>query len=738
MQARQAPGMPGPDRNHVDATGAVTGPSLASEIRDFHWRGLRSRRHRDLTAEKYLLHVDGEGGAQWYDLFHGTRLRIPANLSGTPRVQNNQLRPILDNFVAHLTTQPFRFVVETKQSRESRESAVLDQALINDLVRRQNWNALWAEAKYMAACYGFCPVHAMWRDDMLSDPYEAVAATGPGGEPMMGPRPGMIDNWVGNPFDTVFSTGSRRYSIHRQTYGRVLPAEMVRAAFGREDIEGNDRLPSATTFQRIAQKWTQTSGMVHGSSILTMGWGHEEMVGLIYDELLPGVDSAFPNGRLAIIGLDGLAATSRDEARGGLGEPKLLWVGELPARTFSSVNVYSHHRSDDPLGKPFIADLDDDQIQLNQLESLVNEYLRRASRPPLASSGKVNVETVDYRNDTILEVEPLTQGRVELQYLEYPARHIPLLSEKIERVLDGMYRKGGWQAASRGETTGESGKAIIALQTADDSIFGPIAQRTTEELQAFAQLNWRLAKEFMDVPQVIQVTGDELAHMARPYVDRTKLSPTPPLFTLVSAFGTSTEAKAQQLLNLFGMVDAAGEQVLGTRELRKLWPDNSLFQVVDDPAELRIRRPRVINQTIRTLSGELRQQYPQLSQDMGDPMLNQAAMMLLMEVDRAHPALMDDDLAEHIDALSILTQDETEDPLARKVAIFRQQQFFQWLAMKQLGGSMMGTPAEAAMSGSPVSNESRPDAERAFNPADPAGTSQSASMQQAEQAREVS
>ena len=96
----------------------------------------------------------------------------------------------------------------------------------------------------------------------------------------------------------------------------------------------------------------------------------------------------------------------------------------------------------------------------------------------------------------MLEVEPLAGGSVELSYLEYPGRHVTLLQSKIARVLDGMYRKGGWQASSRGEAgAGESGKAIIALQTADDSIFGPMVLQARDELQSYAQLNWKLFKE---------------------------------------------------------------------------------------------------------------------------------------------------------------------------------------------------------------------------------------------------
>jgi len=680
--AQRTPGIPSLVNDQADAQGVVSAESIATEIREFHWRGLRSRKHRDLTAQKYLLHVDGEGGSQWYDLYHGQRLKIPTSLSGVSRVQNNQLRPIVDNYVAHLTTQPYRMVVEASMSREAREAALIDQALINNQIYEQSWNALMAEAKYMAACYGFCPIHAAWRDDMTYDPYESIIARDQFGNPVIGPRPGMLDNWVGNPFDTIFDSGSRRTSIHRQTYGRVLPADLVRQAFGRMDLEGNERLPSASTYQRIVQQWTQAASMVHGSSMMSMGWGHDELITCIYDEILPGILPEWPNGRLSIIALQGMSGTSREEARGGIGTPTLLWQGELPGRCFSTVNIYSHQRADDPTGKPFVADIDDDQIQLNQLESMVNEYLRRASKPPLASTGGVNVQSINYYGDTLLEMEPLGPGSVEMRYLEYPARHVGILESKINRVLEGMYRKGGWQAASRGEMKG-SGKAIIALQQADDSIFGPIAQRTKEELEAFARLNWKLAKQYMDVPRMIGLIGDEVAHLAEPYVDRTMMSERPPIFRLVSAFGTSTEAKAQQLMNLFGLVDQRGEQVIGTRELRRHWPDSSLFRAIDDPAEVRERRPRIINATIRKVAKQFRQVYPQMGDTMADPMVQQAGMMLAQYVDQIHPALMDDDIQEHITVLSVITQDETEDALARRIAVFRQNQFWMWLAGQQ-------------------------------------------------------
>jgi hypothetical protein len=740
-----APSMAG---DQQDQLGQAEKKKLAIDSRDFHWRGLRARRLRDLTSEKYLLHVDGEGLSQWLDIFRGTRLRAAPDLMGVPRAQNNQMRPILDNFVAHLTTQNYQFVVEAKPDRRSRESAVVDQAIVNADVRRQNWNSLWAEAKYMAACAGFCPVHAMWRDEQ-GDPYEAVLAEQPtdeGAIPMQGPMPGSIDSFVGNPFDTVFNSGSRRNSIHRASYGRVLPAELVRQAFGRDDIEGNDRLPSASTYQRVVQRWIMAGGFTHGTGALSLGWGHEEMIGLIYDETLPGVDAEWPQGRLTISALNGLAATQRLEAGGGLGEPTFLWIGPLPAGVFSFVNVYSHQRFDDVHGKPYMSDIDDDQIELNQLESLYNEFVRRATRAPLASSGKVNVETAGPLGDTLLEVEPLLHGgNIEMQFLEQPYRHMPFLQSKIERVMEGMYRKAGWQAASRGEMRG-SGKAIIALQQADDSIFGPITQRTREELEAYADLCWRVRKEFMDVPMILDVVGDELAHLAEPYVDRTMMSENPPVFTLVSGFGTSTEAKAQQLLNMFGMVDAKGEQLIGTREIRKLWPDNSLFPVMDDPQEVRERRPRIVNELIRQQAErfvqEQQMQFPEWQPAMQDPMTAQAGEYISFVIDSMEPALQDDDLEANIEVLSLITQDPTESPLVRRTAMVRQGQYWEWLAARQAAVQQreMAMAGSGRGGGSPGRSPGRPpgrsgggtSAAEAFNPGKEGGTSTAESMVRAD------
>lgn len=726
--APNVPGLPSPAREEARA-GQVDEETRAKRTLAFHRKGLDSRRLRDLTAEKYLLHIDGEGQSQWYDVFKGQRLRMMPVLNGFSPTQDNQLRPIIDNFVAHLTTQPYRFVVETKPDSKSRKAALIDQALINAEVRSQKWNYLMAEAKMLASATGFCPIHSMWRDDPEGG-YEAV---------FPGQVPGHIDSFVGNPFDHVFNAGAKRASVHRQTWGRTLPADLVRQVFGRPDLEGTDRMPSASAYQRIARKWTRLGGGQHGYSTLTSSTGHEEMIALIYDEILPGYDPLYPEGSLCIIALQGSAGTKAEDAsNGGGGRPVHLWSGPLPAGVFSSINVYSHHRFDDAHGKPYIADIDDDQVELNQRLAIFKDYMRRASRPQLGGSAGVDVDTIGFEGDTFFEIDAgVAPGSPLLQWLEYPGGHVSALIEEIRDIRERMYRKAGWQAASRGETGGESGKAIIALQQADDSIMGPIAQRTSEELEDLAKLNWRIRKEFMDAPTIIEHAGEEVAHLVGAYIDKTMMSDSPPSFRLVSGFGTSTEAKAQQLLNLLQVTDAVGEPVLTTRQFKKQWPDQSLYHEVDDPRDVRERRPRVVNEMIRQAAEqkaqEIAAQFQQWQPSMADPFTQQLGMIVEMEVAQSEDVLMDDDLTLNIETLSVITQDPTAHPVARRAAIARQMRYLMWLQGQQVQQADQQVQQEAA--GAQAKQQAKaggPQPNEAFNPAREGNTASAQGMVQAD------
>lgn len=691
-----APVVPGARAPEPDETAAVEAQRIARDVGDFHRKGLSKRRLRDLTAEKYLIHIDGEGDAQWADILHGDRVAIPPHLTGGPRIQENYLRPMVDNMVAYHTTMPMRFTVQKTLGRD-RERSVVDQAVANHVSRVQRWNGLFAEAMYIGAGYGHCPIHVYWRDQVAVSGYDPVYDFSYG-------TPGAVDTWVGDPWDTVYHAGAKRNSVHAFSYGRTLPAELVRAAFshvpGIERLEGSDSLPSASRFQRTARKWLISAARdVHGSATIYGGQGGQELVAIICRETLPGVLPDWPKGRLEVIALNGRATSDTSESGGtyGYGAPMLLHLGPLPAGIPSMVRVYSTNRFDDVLGKAYVADLDDLQMLYNQLSTYANEYIRRSVRAPIAVPEGTDLDTMIYEDNAMLEVPAGTTAMP--QFASLPRGPIDVLDKQLERIERAMFRIGGWQAASRGEgSSGDSGRKVLALARADDTVHGPVNQRFKEAAEDLAGVVWRLYKEFGDTPSLLDVVGEEAAYLADAFVTSDRLSDRPPNYALVSGFGATTEAKAEQLMQMVAAKGADGEPIMRTRQMRAAWPDDSMFRDEEDPDATRHRRPRVVNAAIRRLAMAVTKQTPQLADlPAGHPQTEALAGQLIAQIDQQFPILMDDDIKAHIDALSLLTQDESEPPLARAIATLRQRMYYQWAQQQVAARQMQQAQMQASM-----------------------------------------
>lgn len=650
----------------------MSADSLARKIVEFHRDGLSARRFMDLTAEKYAIHLDGEGDGQWADLYDGQRIAIPPVFPGQIRRSENLLRPITDNAVAYHTTMPFRFVVEAKPDREARQRAMVDQALINHLSGQQRWNRSFAEAMYIAMVFGSCPVHAFWRDDITSDPYEPVY-TG-GDEQAIGKqqsiRRGIIDTFVGDPWDTVYNPGAKRNSRHRYTWGRTVPLSVVSQAFPGVELKGSSKLPSASRWQRTMRQWALSGLARHGSAAMGgKGREGEEMIALLCMETAPGIDPEYPGGRITLVAVQGAATVDRAEQTGS-GQAVVLHDGPLPAGRFSSVLVYSANRFDDIHGKPFVGDLDDLQMQLNQGLSARSEYLRRTIRPPLVSQGIVQ-DTATWEDDAQMEVDP--GAAFQPFYLQLKV-DIAALNQDISENRQAMYTLGGYQAASRGEAqSGDAAAKVIALAKADDTIHGPTNQRFRETVEEYAGLAHALFRQYGDIPWLVEATGAEYAHLVDPWIDRGMVSQDDPSIKLTSGFGATIEAKANQLLQMVAAKGADGEPLLPTRQFRSVWPDSSTYPETEDITETRERRAKVINGRIRAHASDLEKQLgPQAA----------APQMLLM----MHTALMqefppqpDDDPMAHYNTLSSITQDEDESQTARQLARFRQAIYAQWL-----------------------------------------------------------
>jgi len=679
--------LPLPEQNQVDAVGQVTAQSIARSVLNAHKSGLQARRQDDLLREKYLLHVDGSSDFQWADILYGERVEIPRGVSEFRKTEN-LLRPIVDNAVAHHTTMPLRYEAESSPDREARQHALVDTVWANSLAWQQDFNALFADAMYLAMPAGYCPVHCYWREDPF-DQYEPIP-TDPNDpqaiiERLIDPKPGMIDCWVGNPFDTVFDRGAKRNSVYWASYGRVLPARMVRAAFdhipGVAGLEGTTRLPSAAQFQRIARQWQMAGLAAHGSAVTTYRRStdsDEELMVVLCREILPGIDPQYPDGRLQLVAVPG----SGDIRRGDGQSAVLLADQSLPAGSFSWTLFYSHHRADDVHGKPWVADLDELQVDLNLARSKRWEVINKMHEAPIVAPGGVlSEDMVDLDGYGILEVEP-SVGAFRPQVMKWPTEILTALDKEIEDLRRSMYTIGGYQASSRGEAPGSrmAYRAIVALQQADSSIHGPVNMRFKRSGEDFMRLCWGQMKAYGDVPWLVEIIGNEYAHLAEPYIDNSQLSSRPPTFKLVNAFGPSPELRAQEVLQLAQLRGADGVPFMTTAEARRHYPGNQLFRSDVDAAAVRSRRARTIAVRIVQLSKQFRQQTGVPGTSRADPGVQQGAQWVFMVMEQQFPRLRDDDLDEHIATLTEITQDETADPIARAAAVLRQNLYYEWQA----------------------------------------------------------
>jgi hypothetical protein len=704
-----------------------TADEAARRVVESHRRSLQHRRLRDLTAEKHLLWIDGEGDSQWADIFDGQRVAIPRLLNEF-RVTENLLRPIVDNAVAYHCTKPLRFIAEARNDSLARQQAVVDAALVNYIAREQRINPLLAMAMYLAMPCGFCPVHATWRDDIGYDPYEPlyVKPEELGGINL--PRKGKVDCWVGNPFDTTYNENARRGNISAIRYGRIFPAQQIRDTFGIE-IEGTDKMPSASIFQRVARQWSNLFGLnQHGSATLGGGQAGEELIAVVCEEVAPGVEADFPDGRLTCVAIPGAAETRRDVHAGGYGGRAVHLVSQpLPAGRFSSVNVYSHQRYDDVLSKGWVADLAELQRDLNDVLSDRKQWSKRMVNAPTMYSGELTDDQREYDGYTLLEIGG--GATFTPQVLTMPGGVVTELANRAQEIRQAMYTIGGYQSASRGEgNSGDPFAKVAFLAEQDDTIHGPTNQAFRHTCEDFAKLWWALFRDNADVGWLIDAVGDEFDMLGDAYVDRTRVSPSPPQFKVVSGFGATSELKGRQLMTLVQMRGSDGQPVMTTDEMRRQWPDGSMFDPRSDPTASQKRRARMVVAKMRILAQQAREQNDIQATDYSDPMVQQAGLWLANAAHQQFPPLPTDDATANLAALSEAAQDETEDAIARVAYGHRWQQYQMW--QQQIQMQQAQQQAGIAAVGQPQQQIGPGGANKKVPQEDPAALAESAGVQQ--------
>ena len=498
---------PQPESNQQDALSRGESTRIAKDVLKLHKSGLKARRQRDLISEKLYLHIDGSGDLQHAEIFANSRIAIPELISEYKK-KENLLRLVVDNAVAHHTTMPLKFMAESQGDRKARDRAMIDSIWMNYVAWQQDLNGLLADAMYMAMATGFCPIHCYWSDDPVDqhEPINHAAQDGPEAQiqKLIDPQPGRLDLWLGNPFDTVFGNAAKRGSAYWCSYARVLPADLVRAKFdhiqGVSGLQGTKKIPSASNWQRIARKWQLDGLGMQGSPVLDGGHNDsEELMVVVCREVVSGYEADWPNGRLQLI-----AVPETDDLQGGPegGNALLLADQELPAGDFSWTNIYSHHRGDDILGKPWVEDLDQSQVELNIALSDRYEFTQKMFHSPtLAPAGMVADDMLDYDGYKVIEVEAGTGG-----WRPTPMKQDPTVLTSLNTIINDLrtaiYTGGGYQASSRGEAAGSriAAATVQALQRADNSIHGPVNQRLQRSVCDLGQKCWKQMKAFGDVP----------------------------------------------------------------------------------------------------------------------------------------------------------------------------------------------------------------------------------------------
>jgi hypothetical protein len=625
---------------------------------------------------------------QYADIYQGQRIVIPRDASGGYRQSENLLRIVVDNAVAHHTTMPLRYFADSLPDREAKDKALIDTLWMNHVAHQQDLNGLFRDAMYSAMPAGFCPVHVWWRSDQ-QDQYEAVgpAATDSPERQLMqmiDPKPGMIDCWLGNPLDTVFDVGAKRSSAHWCSYGRVLPAKLVRNAFGHlpgvAGLEGTRRIPSAAQYQRLIRGWQGDGLSMHGSPAISERRGEnddEELMILVCREVLPGIDVDWPMGRLQIIAVPGAVDLMRGE---GADHAVLLADQDLPGGDYSWTNFYSHHRGDDIYGKPWVEDLDEYQVRLNLAISKHYAYTEKMRQSPMVVPGGVVEDMAEYDGYNVLEVE-ISHTGFRPQVIKQQPEVLAALERQADMCRRALYTVGGYQAASRGESLGSrtAAKTVMALQNADSSIHSTVNQRFRRSACDFAVKCWKQFKMYGDIPSLIEAAGDEYGYLVEPYVDNTKLSDRPPKYRLVNAFGPTPEAVSQEILQLVQMRGADGRPLLTTERAKRLYPNREVIEDDDDAKAVARQRAKIIAKAAIHLAAQVRANGMQET-DPGHPWVKEAAQQVAIALERKFPRLRDDDLPAHLAAYSAVIQDETADIVARYGLMRRQDAYFQWQA----------------------------------------------------------
>jgi hypothetical protein len=242
---------------------------------------------------------------------------------------------------------------------------------------------------------------------------------------------------------------------------------------------------------------------------------------------------------------------------------------------------------------------------------------------------------------------------------------------------------------------GDSAAKVVALASADDSIFASSNALFQQSVVEGLQIAHAVAKENLTVPMLLRVTDTETVHLAEPWVRRDDLSDEPPAYILTQG-SASPESKLQQLSALVQMRGADGQPLMTTAQFHEANPDPSLRPQTSEVERVRRTRPLIIAQAILVAAEQV-----EAEGELPPEWVEVAAQQLHMQLGQEFPLEQGDDPQQHIDSLDEIILDETIGKLSRAVARMRREMYAEWQAQLAAYQMQMQGGMGAMMGGAP-------------------------------------
>lgn len=456
----------------------MTVPNIVNEVN----KKYRIARNARLKYEKeWKLNLAFYSNRQWvvYDSgYHRVVEWVPS--SRKPRATTNLILPVVRIEFSRLTRNKPDFMVVAR--RADQESVMKARVCRNYLDYRWNYDRLsdvYAAALLWALVCGTGFVKTYW-DANAGD----VVELADGSRHALGEV--MVDYC--SPFEILVDPFARDLSEAAWViHARVRPVEYIEMKYGvKVSAETTDVLGIA--WHDVGEK-----GRVEGT-----------IPSAVVKEYWERPSPKYPRGRYAIIV-----------------QNQVLYEGENPYAEICPIpfDMVRHLRIPGRFyGDSVVTHLRQINVLYNKLKSDIIENSAKLSNPPMVAPVNAFFQTPKFEPGEIIYYNPLVPGVDRMRWME-PIPYPPQLVNLLIRLAQEVDNISGITEVSRGMVPRgvRSAQAMAHILEQEEMRASVTAQEYERMIASSLTKMLRLAKEFYDVPRLIQVVGENQSYEARQF-----------------------------------------------------------------------------------------------------------------------------------------------------------------------------------------------------------------------------